>query len=228
MTEQTTPIGCKEIRGLLPAFLADEISASESRQVQDHLDRCPLCRKFQSFEGAFDGALKRTLQPEAAPASLVVRVHRALDEEDAGHFVRLRRTLAQPWARWALAASILVALLGPGLIGVQTGYITLPISMAGVIQAELGTLVCAECQRGQRSLPQQRGCRAHGHHAAFQADTGQLWEFVDSSMTRPLINDADRIGDRIEVRGLFINDLRYVKVDSYEYLAARGSAQQGL
>ena len=109
MNDKSSASGCSEIRSLLPAFLADELATGESCRVQEHLDGCPACAGFERFEGAFDGALKRALTTEAAPATLVVKVHRALDEEDAGNVVRLRRIIDRPWTPWALAASLLLA-----------------------------------------------------------------------------------------------------------------------
>lgn len=225
MKEKNAAMSCGEVRSLLSAFLADELSPAESRRVQEHLEGCAACAGFRRFEDAFDIAMKRSLRTGAAPASLVVKIHRALDEEDTGQAAPARRVMARPWAPWALAASLLVAILGPGILGVRTGVITLPVSAAGVILSTEGTLVCAECTRQGRPVSEQRGCRAHGHHAALRADNGALWEFVENDLSRPLILDADRLGDRIEVQGLFLDDIRYVRVNAYRYMDGQGASQ---
>jgi hypothetical protein len=228
MTENSAAGRCGEIRALLSPFLADELSASESSRVQQHLDACPPCARFQRFEDAFSAAMERTVGATAAPASLVVKIHRALDEEDAGDVVRLRRAMERPWVRGAAAAAaVLLLVVGPGIVGLKTGILTLPVSVAGVILSSEGTLVCAECTRVGRPVSEQRGCRAHGHHAALRTDDGALWEFVDSNLSRPLILDADHLGDRLQVEGLFIDNLHYVRLDAYRYLGG-GESQQGL
>ncbi|HXI04611.1 MAG TPA: zf-HC2 domain-containing protein [Candidatus Saccharimonadales bacterium] len=229
MKENKDAAECREMRGLLPAFLADEIGAAESLRLQEHLNACPSCERYSRLEGAFDGALKRGIRREAAPATLVLRVNRALDAEAPQPGSASRpwggRSL---WLQWAFAASVLVALVGGGFAGVRMGYFTMPVSMAGVSHSAEGTLVCAECMRLNRPIAQQRGCRAHGHHTALRTDNGEIWEFVDNPATHPLLMDADHVGDRVEVTGLFIQGLRYVKVDAYHFKGAAAASQQGL
>ncbi len=163
MTERTPPIGCADVRSSLAAFTADELPVSDSRRIQEHLDRCPPCEGFRRFESAFDAALERTVRSEAAPASLMARIHRALDAEDAGGSPSSSRVLARPWARWALAASLAVAVIVPAAMALRGGFIRLPLSAAGALRSAEGMLVCAECARNRIPIERQRGCRAHGH-----------------------------------------------------------------
>lgn len=228
-TEERNPITCTEIRSVLPAFLADEIPATESRRVQEHLDQCASCRRFREFETAFDEVLKRGIREEKAPPSLVAGVREALRAEAAVSRISPGARISPGVRRWALAASILVALLAPSLVAVQMG-ILVPATRAvpGVEKVLEGDLVCSACEKAGRSLGEQRGCRAHGHHAAFKCDGAGVWEFIESEETRPLIMAADRIGDRIELRGVFMDDLGYVKVESYRYLSGGEQANLGL
>ncbi len=228
-TEGRNPITCSEIRSVLPAFLADEIPATESRRVQEHLDTCAPCRRFREFEAAFDEALKRGIREEKAPPSLVAGVRRALRAEAAGSREPLGGRLGGGARRWALAASILLALVAPSLVAVQTG-ILVPAgrTVAGVEKVLEGNLVCSACEKVGRSLGEQRGCRAHGHRAAFKCEGAGVWEFIETEETRPLVMAADRIGDRIELRGVFMDDLGYVRVKSYRYLSGGELANLGL
>ncbi|MBI3447743.1 MAG: hypothetical protein HY049_02295, partial [Acidobacteria bacterium] len=73
-------------------------------------------------------------------------------------------------------------------------------------------------ERGGSPTAAQKGCRAFGHHAALRCEPDGLWEFVESDTTMPLLTDADRIGRAIEVRGVFFEDIHYVRVSSYRYL----------
>jgi anti-sigma factor (TIGR02949 family) len=218
-SKSKSEITCGEVRALLPAFLADEISASESRKVHVHLDGCPECRRFRGFEDAFDGMLKRTLRIEAAPPSLVVRVHQALRDQDAPARGRLREWATPGWRRWAMAAAILLAVLAPSTAAYRAGLIPPILSWSAETERSLqGTLVCAACERVGRPVEAQRGCRVHGHHVAFKCDESGLWELVENDLTRPLILDASRVGDRVEMRGVFLDDIHYVKVNSFRFL----------
>jgi hypothetical protein len=227
--EERNPITCTEIRSLLPAFLADEIPATESRRVQEHLDQCASCRRFREFEAAFDEVLKRGIREETAPPSLVAGVREALRAEASASRNRSGARRSPGVRRWALAASILIALLAPSLVAVQIGVLV-PASraVAGVERVLEGNLVCSACEKVGRSLGEQRGCRAHGHHAAFKCEDACLWELIETDETRSLIMAADRIGDRIELRGVFLDDLGYVSVKSFRYLSGGEQASLDL
>jgi len=229
MSEPKGPVVCAEVRALLPAFLADEIPSDQSLRVQEHLDSCPPCRRFHRFETAFDGALKRGMRREAAPPSLVLAVHERLAAEDAGRAGRLGGLLARPWVRWAAAAAAVLVLAIPTVLLVRRGVPPgPPLVSAEVERVERGILVCGGCELRSVPAERQRGCRAFGHHAMLRSNRGALWQFVESDASRPLLTAADHYGDEVEVRGVFLNDLGYVKVKTYHFLAPERGADSGL
>lgn len=218
--------GCAEVRVRLPAFASEQLPAPESHLVREHLEGCPSCEGFLRLENAFDAALDRALERSAAPASLVAQVRRALDAEESGGKAR-EGVLARPWAKWALAASLAAVLIVPGAMALRSGFIRVPLAAAGVLRTMQGVLVCADCARAHLPIEQQRGCRKHGHREGFLADDGRLWDFVVGPGSRPLITDSDRIGDRLEVEGLFLGEIHSVRVDAYRYPQPAGGSRQG-
>lgn len=218
---------CEQVRALLAAFLADELSPGDSRLVQDHLDACAPCVRFRRFEDAFDGALKRGLGAVAAPASLILKIQRSIDAEGESPRRPAPSFRASGWKQWALAAGIVVALLAPFSVGYELGLFA---PRAGHAESRVvrGILVCSACEKMGVPIADQRGCRVHGHHAALMCDDTGLWEFVETDQTRKLLTDASRIGDEVELRGEFLEDLHYVKVDSVRFLSGETQADLDL
>ena len=226
--DQGPSITCTEIRALLPAFLSDEIPLDQSGRIHAHLEVCASCTRYRRLESAFDETVRRSVKRKAAPPSLIVRIHEALNEEDRSASARLRRFMAPGWRRWAAAAALLAAVLLPGGLAYQAGILRLPGAPSEVEQVIRGTLVCGTCERKGIQTRDQRGCRAFGHHTAFRCPKTGLWDFVESDVTRPLLTDADRVGDPVEVRGVFFTNLHYIKVTSYTYLTSTPEQASGL
>jgi len=231
MSEKESNAGeCGRIRSMLAAFLADELPAGDSRQVQEHLDACPPCERFRRFECAFDGALKRSVGAVPAPASLILKLQRSMDAESTSPASPARPERARQWGgwrQWALAAGIVVALLAPFSVGYEIGLFA-PRALQEQTRVVRGTLVCSACEKLGVPIADQRGCRVHGHHAALKCDDSVLWEFVEDDASRDLLTDASRIGDAVELRGVFLDDLHYVKVDSVRFLSGQAQADLGL
>jgi len=210
---------CEQVRAMLAAFMADEIPPGESRLVQEHLDACAPCAGFRRFEDAFDGALKRGLGASVAPASLILGVQRGIGEEDSSRRRSPFWFQAPALKQWALAAGIIIAMLAPFSLGYRLGLFVPEAASTEDVRVVRGTLVCSACEKMGVPLPNQRGCRLHGHHAALKCEDTGLWEFVETDSTRPLLTDASRIGDEVELRGVFMEDLHYVKVSSVRFLS---------
>ena len=219
---------CREVRAILSAFLADEIAVEDSRQVQSHLEGCAACRKFKEFELAFDATVQRSLAREAAPPSLILGVQRALDGGSAPVAGAMSFTGATVWKQLAMAAGIVFVMLAPITLGYQFGFFV--PSMTGTIGEKVltGTLICSTCERMGVPIEKQRGCRLHGHRAAFKCDKTGVWELVDNPGSHELITAASRLGDRLELKGRFIDEIRYVNVSSFNYLTRGRPGTEGL
>jgi len=228
--DSTKPIDCPEVQSSLHAFLANEIPADRSAEVQGHLDRCEECRGYRSFEEEFNSLLARGITRDAADPSLAVRIHEALRGEDGSPAARAGGAAHLPWHFWASVAALVLAVVVPSLMS-RRGDAPAPPAAPQVVPAEqilTGTLVCSGCERHGWPVAGQRGCRAFGHHSALKCEKTGLWEFVETDLTRPLLTAADRVGDKVEVRGVFMPDIHYVKVTSFRYLDDPKSPPSGL
>ena len=69
---------CAEIRRVVFEFLDDELAGPQSTSVADHLERCPPCNSYFTFERAFLAVVRRRVPIDGAPAELRDRIRAAL------------------------------------------------------------------------------------------------------------------------------------------------------
>src|SRR5512139_1824354 len=76
---------CDNFREQFAAYQSGKLSGARKLLMEDHLGRCPGCRRaFAQFEGR----QPKVLAMPAAPAS------------------KVRQIFTQPWAKWAIAAGL--------------------------------------------------------------------------------------------------------------------------
>jgi anti-sigma factor RsiW len=95
---------CTQARGLLPAYLDNELDPAHAVQVALHLAACPACRAQSERVLALRAAVKEHATQYVAPARLRARLRKAL---------RAEAPKRRPWASlawaWSAAASATVA-----------------------------------------------------------------------------------------------------------------------
>jgi len=99
---------CREVRRFIYPFLDNELTASETLEIQEHLERCPLCRAKCEVERKIR-ALSRKGREEEAPPHLWPAILGRL--QAAPERLSLRRRWALLTPTWRLAAALVAALL---------------------------------------------------------------------------------------------------------------------
>lgn len=112
------PSPCDGFTGNLPAYLDRELAAHEQGPLEAHLDGCSRCqerlRELETVSDALRGWDAQSLPAQGAPPRLLHAVLSRI-ERDGGR--RVREVRALRLRAFALAASVLVALCGAGLLG---------------------------------------------------------------------------------------------------------------
>jgi len=129
---------CTAVRERISAFLDGELSAERAEAVRGHLATCAQCAAWHAELAATDRLLDRAgaIAPaDDFTAAVLARV-RARRAESAA--ARLRRAIARPWPRWAVAASLAAAIaIGSGAAWL-TGPGAPPPSETAVIARQFG------------------------------------------------------------------------------------------
>lgn len=71
-------LSCEEVLHRLADFLDRELSAAESRLVEEHLAVCERCAREHRFERAVLDEMRAKLRQVEVPGELVGRIRRAL------------------------------------------------------------------------------------------------------------------------------------------------------
>ena len=69
---------CSAVRQVVYEFLDEELPPADVARVADHLERCPPCSGFYTFERTYLLVLRRKTTIESAPAELRARIRAAL------------------------------------------------------------------------------------------------------------------------------------------------------
>lgn len=73
MTEPSQ-LSCEEVFERLEAFVDRELSATEMRQVQQHMELCEVCAAEYRFESTIIAGLRERLRRINMPATLASRI----------------------------------------------------------------------------------------------------------------------------------------------------------
>ncbi|MHB8059323.1 MAG: anti-sigma factor family protein [Gaiellaceae bacterium] len=65
---------CKKCESLLQLYLDGELSESEVREAEVHLDECGYCRRHYRFERAFRAHVRKTLCEEQMSPELGLKL----------------------------------------------------------------------------------------------------------------------------------------------------------
>jgi anti-sigma factor (TIGR02949 family) len=71
---------CEETIRRLDDYLDRELTPREMQLVKEHLEVCTLCASEYAFEASAIERIRNKLQRVAAPADLLAKVSRALDQ----------------------------------------------------------------------------------------------------------------------------------------------------
>lgn len=112
---------CAELESELGCFIDGELAPPEHREVENHLSDCPACRGQVDAQRQVKQLLKQTQQapPSQAPASLMLRVRGALDEDDVRMGWRRRMKAARPILRASFGVFLPVA----AALALVVGYV---------------------------------------------------------------------------------------------------------
>jgi hypothetical protein len=95
-------VNCQEISGLLVAYADGEVSPSERKLVQAHLDACARCRQELSALSLAQDRVRRSLHRQAAQAVPAPDAWARLQRRLAAPTHRRRAAQAAPWFRAVL------------------------------------------------------------------------------------------------------------------------------
>lgn len=209
---------CRGVRELTSPFLDGELTVSEWLGVQEHLSHCEACRRRMRFESEFDRTLRQHLAVPAVSTSVVHGVRRRLQYEFPVRAASWVRLVFHPATGYALAASLLLALLLPVGPAVRLGALA-PAPQAFHSVALQGQVVCVECEHGHRSPQEQRRCRMLAHHSGIRTLDGKVWTLANLGAGAKLAAQPDLRGAQVRFHGTLFPSIQTVDVTQFEVVS---------
>ncbi|MEE9230289.1 MAG: zf-HC2 domain-containing protein [Acidobacteriota bacterium] len=219
------PDNCREVRQQLSAYIDEELSAEELSGVERHVATCAPCREQAEVERSFTGELRARRLGEAAPAGLMRKVRRGLEQEAA------RESRGAGFAAWPGRWRLALAGVGYGLALVFAimwldGKVPAPRPAGGVATpgaaesggrawvpatVELrGWVVCAICDEAGVPVEQHILCDTYGHFNGLRDDQGRLWLLVQNKGRNPDLQAHEMRGREVAVQAEAFEDVGYL------------------
>ena len=104
------PLTCETVAPLLGAYCDNELSASELRAVEEHVQSCGFCTALIAKDRRIAGHIAAG-GVISGSAGLARRISTAIDQEETGIPARSAPPRRQPLSGWAQAAAIVLASL---------------------------------------------------------------------------------------------------------------------
>lgn len=109
-----------EFQAQLDAWLDDELSEAESREMESHAAECAPCRELVEARHELSAAIRVALPRRTAPAGLGQRIRQSIAQQAPDS--PSRRFTAMNWG--ALAASLVIVALGGWQLGLRQAQST--------------------------------------------------------------------------------------------------------
>jgi anti-sigma factor RsiW len=116
---------CKDISRLMAAYLDNEVTAEERRQIESHLAGCPRCRKELAETAAARDSLRHAFKETAdevpVPRDTWKQIQPGLEEINRPSFLFLFRTRRNRLIATIIFAAILITLAVLWGLGILPG-----------------------------------------------------------------------------------------------------------
>ena len=116
---------CKDVSRLMAAYLDNEVTAEERRQIEAHLAGCLRCRKELADMAAAQNSLRRAFKETASetplPRDTWKQIQPGLEEINRPSFLFLFRTRRRRLIATVILAAIIITLVILWVLGVLPG-----------------------------------------------------------------------------------------------------------
>jgi hypothetical protein len=204
------------MRELLDLYVDGELSPEATAAARLHLTDCEACGLAERELLLLREGIKSAVAEYRAPDELTRWVHTLF------RMSRRRRLVAAV----TIAAILVLALAGAmaaspaarGLVASRMEQFAFRIDTPRTVEIE-GRIVCRECEL-KREYGSDVMVASQGH-GALETPDGKIWNFMESKVSGPLLNDDSLQGKVIRLRGKIYRRAGCVEVESYEIVSSR-------
>lgn len=198
---------CNEYRLLINLYIDGELDAAEALQVEEHLSRCPACRRYCDEICMVNRAVKDVEPPKDLHVSIMsaVRAAQAAEEEKVVAFPKEhRRSGKKQPRRWIGTVAAMLAVACVGIFGMEGGLTAMFRGVTAEEAAMDQTAMKLESAVESTAAPELKAAAPVKESEAQPENTVQPIR-IEENMTSWFIDTADHVavvdsGAAIELR----------------------------
>jgi putative zinc finger protein len=206
---------CKQMREALDLYVDGELSPEATAAARLHLNECAACRQAERQLLLLREGVKGALAQYRPPDELAQWVHMRFGVS------RRRRLIAALTVAAVLVVTLAGAMASPsvrGFVASAMEQFAFHLDSPRTVEIE-GRIVCRECEL-KRVYGSDVMVASQGH-GALETPDGKIWNFMDTKVSGPLLNDDSLQGKVIRLRGKIYRRAGCVEVESYEIVSFR-------
>lgn len=212
---------CDKIKDQLSAYLDQEITEAQLREIAAHLEKCPPCKDAAESERAIKALVHERVKPCCAPPQLLSRIRYGLAnaQERAGFWQLVREVFALHPAP-AFAALALIVLGTSALTffagTAATDHLSNPIAYQTNARL-VGNIICADCHL---MMVTKTPCShdATTHRLVLKCADGKIWNIVLSPQGRELLQTQSESSRLVQTEGYLFPQAGYMQVTNFKVM----------
>ena len=209
---------CKQMREVMDLYVDGELSAEATAAAGLHLSECAACRGTERKLLLLRQGVKAAVAQHRPPEKLQLWAH--------------SRFAVPTWRRllpaFAVVALMVVTIGGVVQMPVVRGFaanlmerFAFRLDTPRTVELE-GRVICRDCEL-KRVYGADVIVASKGHGALETAD-GKIWNFMENTISGPLINDDSLQGKVVRIRVKIYRRAGCVEVHSYEIVSSGKSS----
>ena len=205
---------CKQMREVLDLYVDGELSPEATADARLHLTECTACRQAERELLLLREGVKAAVAKYEPPDQLARWVHTRFGVS------RRRRLVAALVGAAVLVLALAGTMASPsarGFVASAMEQFAFHLDTPRTVELE-GRIVCRECEL-KRVYGSDVMVASQGH-GALETPDGKIWNFMESKVSGPLLNDDSLQGKVIRLRGKIYRRAGCVEVESYEIVVS--------
>ena len=231
---------CSIVKEFIPSYIDQELSDDVTAQIDQHIEKCEVCRKELKAQVGLHRLLSEKLEAVKAPENLRKSIVSGIARRRVltPNWLFRKMTLEmRPLTGFAIAALLLLSVFSRDLIDLVRSdspreTISAPMISAGgstivssgtlelkdgVSATVVGRIICIGCYLRENYMA-NHDCTKHGHHIGFITEDGNIWSFTDNVESEKITLDKNLMGKTVQINGKLFNSAHFIDVYRLENL----------
>lgn len=215
---------CDDFSSLITGLIDGELSASEKKDIESHLEECSKCHEQYGYEKKIKMIVQERFPRVKAPVHLQRRIRRQLlrNGKTPGFWKLVNLLFEYRPAATSLALAVITGLIFLPtfqLLVSPSGSLGRSISANPVTDtAELrGEIICLDCEFLSQNI-EAINHNTQTHRTGIRTKDDSIWTFLKANSNQELLSNKNFLNKKAVVSGILFQNARYIYVKDYKLL----------